>query len=446
MPYKLKGNCVVKADTGQVVKCHKSRKKAVAHLAALEINVHESAPSPRPLRIRKDARAALRIVLESGWTEALHPRGPDGKFIHKAGKAIVRWQSRAGPRGRYAGKLPGGIAGRASTRTMAEYSARRAAGSDAAKAAATGGRTAGRGAAYVIGRTLGEKDSSVIRNTARLLGDTARHAVKTKRGRYALLGVAGATAAGVVSRSTKGARKQLDHQILIKWDRDSRIAWRKEQRIYGRDGKKISPGDEVLVGKTRRKMTYLGGEQDRRGRLWTTNGRMLVQDGKGKIRSVKYSSIMTGGKSRVEPATARQLAEDHSKASWNSRLDRRRTKSSAKVAARHFTLENRMTKARIRKELQNDIRNLRNTGGPLSRASAKVLSRIESQFFSKQLRRQRRWSPRPKSRARYAQQRIREGRPRPKSGRRQSDYELARQMHNRSYEARRHHYGTRPTG
>jgi len=39
MPYALKGDCVVKKDSGAVVKCHDSHAKAVAHLAALEINV-----------------------------------------------------------------------------------------------------------------------------------------------------------------------------------------------------------------------------------------------------------------------------------------------------------------------------------------------------------------------------------------------------------------------
>lgn len=41
MPYKLKGNCVVKADTEKTVKCHKTKKQALAHMAALEINVDE---------------------------------------------------------------------------------------------------------------------------------------------------------------------------------------------------------------------------------------------------------------------------------------------------------------------------------------------------------------------------------------------------------------------
>jgi len=39
MPYKLKGNCVVRADTGKVVKCHKTHADAVKHLKALKVNV-----------------------------------------------------------------------------------------------------------------------------------------------------------------------------------------------------------------------------------------------------------------------------------------------------------------------------------------------------------------------------------------------------------------------
>ncbi len=43
MPYKLSKNglCVEKADTGKTVKCHPTHDKAVAHLAALQINVVE---------------------------------------------------------------------------------------------------------------------------------------------------------------------------------------------------------------------------------------------------------------------------------------------------------------------------------------------------------------------------------------------------------------------
>ena len=42
MPYTLEGNCVKKKDTGETVKCHDSHEKAVAHLRALQANVHDS--------------------------------------------------------------------------------------------------------------------------------------------------------------------------------------------------------------------------------------------------------------------------------------------------------------------------------------------------------------------------------------------------------------------
>ena len=53
MPYKLKGNCVIKSNSGEVVKCHRSKRKALAHLAALRINVREAA-----------RRQAVRRLLE----------------------------------------------------------------------------------------------------------------------------------------------------------------------------------------------------------------------------------------------------------------------------------------------------------------------------------------------------------------------------------------------
>lgn len=42
MPYALKGNCVIKSDTGAEVKCHKNHKEAVAHLKALYANVPDA--------------------------------------------------------------------------------------------------------------------------------------------------------------------------------------------------------------------------------------------------------------------------------------------------------------------------------------------------------------------------------------------------------------------
>ena len=42
MPYKLQGNCVVKADTNETIKCHKNHGDAKAHLAALMANVSDA--------------------------------------------------------------------------------------------------------------------------------------------------------------------------------------------------------------------------------------------------------------------------------------------------------------------------------------------------------------------------------------------------------------------
>jgi hypothetical protein len=42
MPYELRGKCVVKADTGETVKCHPTKAKALAHLRALEANVEDA--------------------------------------------------------------------------------------------------------------------------------------------------------------------------------------------------------------------------------------------------------------------------------------------------------------------------------------------------------------------------------------------------------------------
>lgn len=67
MPYKLKGNCVIRADTGETVKCHKTRKKALAHLAAMEIHIHEAV----------------------GWVEGKHPRDDVGRFAFLHGGRTV---------------------------------------------------------------------------------------------------------------------------------------------------------------------------------------------------------------------------------------------------------------------------------------------------------------------------------------------------------------------
>lgn len=55
MPYSLKGDCVVKTDTGETVPggCHKNHAEAVAHLRALEANVKDSAVAVFSMSITK---------------------------------------------------------------------------------------------------------------------------------------------------------------------------------------------------------------------------------------------------------------------------------------------------------------------------------------------------------------------------------------------------------
>ena len=49
MPYALKGNCVVRSDTGAVVKEHPTHAKALAHLKALKANVESQEAQWRQL-------------------------------------------------------------------------------------------------------------------------------------------------------------------------------------------------------------------------------------------------------------------------------------------------------------------------------------------------------------------------------------------------------------
>lgn len=66
MPYTLKGNAVVRADTGAVVKQHPTREKALAHLRALKANVEAQEAEQQQL----DALAADWLQ-ESEQTAAL---------------------------------------------------------------------------------------------------------------------------------------------------------------------------------------------------------------------------------------------------------------------------------------------------------------------------------------------------------------------------------------
>lgn len=42
MPYRLRGNCVIKSDTGETVKCHETHEQALAHMRALYANVKDA--------------------------------------------------------------------------------------------------------------------------------------------------------------------------------------------------------------------------------------------------------------------------------------------------------------------------------------------------------------------------------------------------------------------
>lgn len=64
MPYKLRGNCVVKADSGSVVKCHPSKEKALAHLRALMANVPDAHAIQAALA--SPAQVGIRLYMSEG--------------------------------------------------------------------------------------------------------------------------------------------------------------------------------------------------------------------------------------------------------------------------------------------------------------------------------------------------------------------------------------------
>lgn len=99
MPYALRGNSVVKKDSGEVVKTHKTREQAVKHLRALKVNVEAQeavlcecgAPARGPvcqrghrlqenwetwdrMRPKGDKRPDLRVAARTGLLEAWSPQ------------------------------------------------------------------------------------------------------------------------------------------------------------------------------------------------------------------------------------------------------------------------------------------------------------------------------------------------------------------------------------
>lgn len=71
MPYKIDDNeCVVNSDTGEVEKCHDTHEEAMAHLAALNINVEEKAGRRLAGSWRDKLRAAKDALMELvNWAE-----------------------------------------------------------------------------------------------------------------------------------------------------------------------------------------------------------------------------------------------------------------------------------------------------------------------------------------------------------------------------------------
>lgn len=69
MPYKLKGNCVVK-DTGETVKCHDSKAKARAHLKALYANVEDAKEmklTPKEVKARYLSEKDSFMAASDSW-------------------------------------------------------------------------------------------------------------------------------------------------------------------------------------------------------------------------------------------------------------------------------------------------------------------------------------------------------------------------------------------
>jgi hypothetical protein len=83
MPYALRGDCVIRSDTGAVVKCHSNHAKALAHLRALKVNVEMQEAQWR--RIDEMALDSLHGTLKleesaktAGYAVTPHPFGKPG--------------------------------------------------------------------------------------------------------------------------------------------------------------------------------------------------------------------------------------------------------------------------------------------------------------------------------------------------------------------------------
>lgn len=88
MPYRLRGNCVVRADTGETVKCHPTREKARRHLVALKINVEHKEMSMSDENVGEKTKKLLlklgRVVVPP------YVKVQDGKTVHVDGYTYER--------------------------------------------------------------------------------------------------------------------------------------------------------------------------------------------------------------------------------------------------------------------------------------------------------------------------------------------------------------------
>lgn len=269
-------------------------------------------------------------------------------------------------------------------------------------------------------RAMGEepaKGASVVRallGAGKRAGTAAGTALQTPAGRVVGAGLAILGATAVIREFMPGAKRQRNHALLVKYDRNSRIEWQKHQNIFGKNGDSISPGQPVLVGHTRRPATYLGAEWRPHGANPTTTGRLIVQQGK-KMRAVSYGAIKGPGKGdSLSPQDAMKRASEASGGTW---------KPPSITGQRAFIKHGiKKLEPRLKHEATAEIRGLRRGASTGEKAIAYGLERAKSQAFSKELRRQRRRHPRPNSRRRYAALRIAAGRARP------GDRELVRGM------------------
>lgn len=269
--------------------------------------------------------------------------------------------------------------------------------------AATVGGVAGQLINQIVFKSMGEptKGRSVFRAGMAAGGKF----LNTPAGKTVAIGFAGLGAVTMIREFMPKARRQLDHSLLVKYDRNSRIEWQKHQTIFGKDGGTATPGQMVTVGHSRRPAVYLGAEWRPQGANPTTTGRLIVQRGK-KVKAVKYRDVkgVKDGRQMGE-AEAMALARKTSEKTWTPPA----------ISGKRALLKaaTRKLEPRLKKEATTEIRALRQGGTTKDKALAYGLERAKSQAFSKELRRKRKRHSRPNARKKNAIKRLATGRARP---------------------------------